>query len=508
MNLRSHSSISSHGDRFLKCLCILLLGYMVMGKGFAFIGVPPVYIGEITMLYGVFALFTTENWSRVLRTAWLWPLLALMAWGMIRTIPFIPLYGADALHDAAVFLWGTFAIVLASLLAAQPRRLLYLESKFRTFAKLMLILGPIAFVISIFVDPYLPNAPWGDVPFILVKGGDLIVHLAGVFAFVVLLGGINIWYVVVCTIFNLVLCFTGRAALVTFCSCAFLATLLRPRSSLPWRLFPTLILGLTLMWLLNIRIETDALEAGRDISADQIVANVTSIFYDTNEETLDGSKQWRLRWWDTIIDYTFHGDYFWKGKGFGVNLADDDGFQVEADHSLRNPHNGHLTMLARGGVPMLGLWIICQLTLGFGLISSAYSAHRRGETHWFRFLAFLFIYWLAYLINASFDVFLEGPVGGIWFWCVYGVGIGAIWIYQNAPETMQDAPAPKPQRVPLSRRKSTRNGNMRVLICHNFYQQPGGEDQIFLAEANLLRRFGHDVETLSVHNDQVKSLVR
>jgi glycosyltransferase involved in cell wall biosynthesis len=47
---------------------------------------------------------------------------------------------------------------------------------------------------------------------------------------------------------------------------------------------------------------------------------------------------------------------------------------------------------------------------------------------------------------------------------------------------------------------------MRILICHNFYQQPGGEDQIFQAEANLLRRFGHDVETLSVHNDEVKSL--
>lgn len=47
---------------------------------------------------------------------------------------------------------------------------------------------------------------------------------------------------------------------------------------------------------------------------------------------------------------------------------------------------------------------------------------------------------------------------------------------------------------------------MRVLICHNFYQQGGGEDQVFAAEAELLRRFGHDVETYSVHNDQIESL--
>lgn len=47
---------------------------------------------------------------------------------------------------------------------------------------------------------------------------------------------------------------------------------------------------------------------------------------------------------------------------------------------------------------------------------------------------------------------------------------------------------------------------MRVLICHNFYQQPGGEDQVFAAETELLRRFGHEVETYAVHNDDVKSL--
>ena len=31
-----------------------------------------------------------------------------------------------------------------------------------------------------------------------------------------------------------------------------------------------------------------------------------------------------------IIDYTVFGDYFWTGKGFGISLADDDGFQGTA----------------------------------------------------------------------------------------------------------------------------------------------------------------------------------
>ena len=29
-------------------------------------------------------------------------------------------------------------------------------------------------------------------------------------------------------------------------------------------------------------------------------------------------------------------------------------------------------------------------------------------------------YWMAFLVNATFDVYLEGPQGGIWFWCIVG----------------------------------------------------------------------------------------
>jgi hypothetical protein len=444
--------MTRHGDRYLRVLCFLLLGYALMGKGFAYIGVAPFYVGELTMIWGVVVLFCSRNWSRILRTAWFWPLFALMFWGAIRTVPFLATYGTDALHDAAMWIWGTFAIVLASLLASEPRRLAYLEKKFRTFAILVLVLGPISYCISIFANAYLPNAPWADVPYVLVKGGDLVVHLCGIFAFFVLLGGPQMAFVVPMMIVNLVLYFTGRASMVTFASCSAIATTLRPQSVLPWRLFPALVICVTLLWLFNIQIQTTIRDSGRIVSADQIVENLQSIFSDSNNENLDGSREWRLLWWNTIADYTLHGDYFWKGKGFGVNLADDDGFQVEADHSLRNPHNGHLTMLARGGVPMLVLWAICQFTLGYGLVRSAWSARRRGDRHWFGFLAFLFIYWLAFLINASFDVFLEGPVGGIWFWCVYGTGIGAVWIYRNCPEALHESPLAGAKGIPVKRK--------------------------------------------------------
>src|SRR5688500_5602362 len=44
---------------------------------------------------------------------------------------------------------------------------------------------------------------------------------------------------------------------------------------------------------------------------------------------------------------------------------------------------------------------------------------------------------------------------------------------------------------------------MNILLVHNFYQQPGGEDQVFADEAKMLRDRGHDVRQITVHNDAV-----
>ena len=44
---------------------------------------------------------------------------------------------------------------------------------------------------------------------------------------------------------------------------------------------------------------------------------------------------------------------------------------------------------------------------------------------------------------------------------------------------------------------------MRILVAHNYYQQPGGEDQVFAAECRMLEQHGHDVTRLEVHNDDV-----
>lgn len=49
---------------------------------------------------------------------------------------------------------------------------------------------------------------------------------------------------------------------------------------------------------------------------------------------------------------------------------------------------------------------------------------------------------------------------------------------------------------------------MKVLMLHDRYLIPGGEDQCSVAEAALLRDHGHDVELLEEDNRRVEQLGR
>lgn len=49
---------------------------------------------------------------------------------------------------------------------------------------------------------------------------------------------------------------------------------------------------------------------------------------------------------------------------------------------------------------------------------------------------------------------------------------------------------------------------MKVFMCHNHYQQPGGEDLSFGQEVRLLQSRGHEVVRYTKHNDEVREIGR
>ena len=89
-----------------------------------------------------------------------------------------------------------------------------------------------------------------------------------------------------------------------------------------------------------------------------------------------------------------------------------------------------MTLLARAGVPGVVLWALVLVSWFGVLIKAMLAARARRHERWLELFLFVACYAMAILINASFDVALEGPMQGIWFWCLFGFGIGSVMVYR------------------------------------------------------------------------------
>ena len=478
---------------FLVSFAVVLAGYMFLGRGFAHLGQPPVYVGEVVLVLGLIAtgVAFVRLRLRPVPSRIVWLLLAFMLLGMARTVPYLGVYGFDALRDGVIWGYALFALIVYVL----ADRALVLGS-LRRYGWVVPVFAfwlPISW--NIFAIEYRSidlNNLGSFHPLVFFKSGDMAVHIAGSIAFLVLGTSVItttrmlVWRSLVAAplIWTAFAAGTSnRGAILTLAIGMGAVALLAAsfRRSRNW--IPVLVASAVLVATMaapgllgnpspltptpsavaaqseapasaanpsstssatpvstssatpvstSSATPTLALEpeptpyAGRQTSVDQLLDNIISIFKPSSVERDEGSKAFRLAWWTRIVDYTVFGPYFWTGKGFGVNLADDDGFQVTADRSLRAPHNGHIEILARTGVPGLLIWVSLNLAIGLGLLAAAAHARALNRPKWVAIDGWLFVAWAASLVNASFDPYLQGPQGGIWFWSIVGLTIVAM----------------------------------------------------------------------------------
>jgi|688.fasta_scaffold342372_2 hypothetical protein len=171
--------------------------------------------------------------------------------------------------------------------------------------------------------------------------------------------------------------------------------------------FVPIIMVIGMGLFVAIDIQGDA--QGRTISLTQITDNFSSIVSTNIDGNLAENKVWRLIWWAKLINESFTLQHFFVGKGLGMSLAGND--ILNTDDNLRSPHNFHLTILARFGYFVFIAWIIWLVSL----FKPLFTRKLAGKT-----LAITSIL-LAFIINGSFDVFFEGPMGAFPFWTFVGL---------------------------------------------------------------------------------------
>lgn len=432
-------------DRYVPLLAIGFAGYVLFGKSFAYLGLPPLFVGEMLFLLGILALLASGCATSLLATVPAMSAALLMGWVLLRTLQGIGTYKVDALRDGAVALYAGFAFIVAALILERPARIAQIMGYLRIQARIIIPLSILAFLVARFAGSSMPKLPGQDVEVISVRSGELAAHLCG--ALVLVLVGLcavrRIWLVVS----------LGAALLIASQSRGGMLALLIPlvmAMVLTGQLRRLAVIGGVMALFMSMvyvaDVEIDLPRGERPISARAVLDNVASIATSNDANNLDGTKLWRLSWWEAIRNYTFHGPYFWTGKGFGVNLAEADGFVVGLERggpTLRSPHSVHMTYLARGGVPGLALWVLTFTTWSVALLRAARAAWLRGDRDWSRFFVFLVCYLASIIIDASFDVALEGPMLGIPFWILFGIGLGSLMIYRGL-HVIDEPAAPHP----------------------------------------------------------------
>jgi hypothetical protein len=420
-------------DYYAFLLVILLSGLAIGGKGFAYLGFPPIYVTEMVLALGLLAWSGTGCLAGSLATMPGLVLIAMILWAASRTIPYLSVYGADALRDSVLVFYGLFAFVVAGLLLERPGRLLDCLRYLRWFTGVYAFAGPAVFLLqSLFGIPQLPV--WSARVADLLRSDELAVHLSAC-AVLALLGFRRaklLWLIAL--LFGITLVGSqSRGGLLAFVvPVALAAPFSRHRRQLAAIALATLlVLGIGYAGNVGLpKYHSTATNNERALTVREAVDNVISMAA-SGEDQQDATKRWREEWWRKIVDYTVHGPYFWTGKGFGINLAESDGFVAGTNEvaPLRAPHSCHFDILGREGVPGLALWVLFLCSWLGTIFRTVSLASRNGHAEWRNLLVFTACYWLASLIDASFDVALEGPMIGVWFWCQTGFGIAIVSIY-------------------------------------------------------------------------------
>lgn len=323
----------------------------------------------------------------------------------------------DVVRDSVVFNYIVFTFIVYFFKDELP----YLKKKLFNVYKWYPFLMCSFFLLSSYIPFFRDLTLFGGQRIFLYKFGDMGVHLF--IASILLLNGsivlkgrfFVLQWIFIAYLFLIVSSYSrsGMISYIIPMGIFFIYTRNRQlkQQMLRWLKFIPLMLLLAMPLFLSTNLEENF--QGRTLSIQQVRDNMVSIFSSEDDgTTLSDNKVWRLVWWARIVDYTFLGEYFLYGRGLGMSLAATDDIDYDpTEGNLRSPHSFHMTVLARFGVPLFFLWLYWM----YLHLEKIRKKNLNPE------LLLLLVIGCAFLINASFDVFLEGPMGAMPFWIFTGL---------------------------------------------------------------------------------------
>ena len=396
---------------------IYIRGYFLSIMLYAFFnkGVAYSYLAEIFLFTGIILIFLNRKKIEIYTDNKQVILLGLILFSLIYVLISLFKYNAfNVFRDSLAFQYGWFAIIIFFL---KEEREYFWETLIKIYKWIPLVLF-LNFFLFYYIFLNLPSVNiFGGQHILLYKNGDKSLQLLICTILMILF---SYKYSKSWLIFNSILIFLNLLILLAFTrsgSMAYLAgifcffffsktSLITDNLRKILKYTPILLI---IVFCVFAAIEIDGDAQGRTISLSQITDNFSSIVSSDIDGSLTDNKVWRLVWWAKLLNESFTIEHFFIGKGLGMSLAGND--LTNVDENLRSPHNFHLTIIARFGYLIFFIWVYWLYLLFKPLFKKQLSGKMLGLT----------CILLAFIINGSFDVFFEGPMGAFPFWTLVGL---------------------------------------------------------------------------------------
>lgn len=408
---------------YIKGYILSIMLYAFFNKGIAYS-----YLAEIFLFAGFILIFITRNKIEIYIEKKQLILLGLISLSFIYVLFNLFKYNAfNVIRDSLAFQYIWFAIIIYFL--KEERKYIW-EALIKIYKWIPLILFLNFFLFYYIFLNLPPITIFGEQHILLYKNGDKSLQLLICTIFMILFSD---KYSKSWLIFNSILIFLNLLILLAFTrsgSLAYLAgifcffffsktSLITDNLRKVLKYIPILLI---FVFGVFAAIEIDGDAQGRTISLSQITDNFSSIVSSDIDGSLTDNKVWRLVWWAKLLNESFTLEHFFIGKGLGMSLAGND--LTSVDENLRSPHNFHLTIIARFGYIIFFFWVYWLYLLFKPLFAKQLTGKMLGLT----------CILLAFIINGSFDVFFEGPMGAFPFWTLVGLLLVEEYYHYNPKE--------------------------------------------------------------------------
>jgi hypothetical protein len=419
-----------------RLLGLLLVGYLFLDKGFAYIHLPgtPLYVGELVLTVGGLGVLGATGYLRVpLRDE---PVLAILTawflWGLIRSLPGFQTYGILAVRDFALCYYCLFAYFTVAALARAPELLDTWLAQFSRVLPWLLGWLPVALVLAPKV--HAPKVPFsGGVSILTLEPGNAGIAALVALAYMWLFPGSRsarsrVLLSVIALVTIALAATQNRASLLGVTAGAAVGLTFLPGRE-RWRLVVRAVavagLGLGLAVGLSLQVPGSSGGQGRAFSASQLVENALSIGASAGASDLSGTAAGRDQLWSLVFHQQVAEGRLFDGLGFGVNLPYlvGDTLVTNGADPLRSPHNSHDDILARMGLIGISLWVALWLGWYWQVIKGCRRMARRGLHARAQTAVLCVTVVTTILVTSFFSPQLEGAQIAALMWTAVGVGI-------------------------------------------------------------------------------------